>query len=201
MRTVILWLVAVAIAACGPSSGNIKTAKQARYKGDQLQLLAATKAAIASKFELEKVDETSLGMETILRWYNPDGLLASERSDDVRDIPDRAISLKLVVTLLADGDAFVVRVKPLMMRRFKGRPNPDVLTENDPSVPEWMLSKLDLVSVDIHNALAPYEVKSPGGAMPANPGVSPPPDEPGSNKPGAPPPVVDPAATGSAAQP
>jgi len=191
MRTVILWLAACVIAACGPSNTAIKGAKEARYKGDKIAIFGAAKTALASKFDIQKSDETALGAETTLRWYGPDGLLVSERGDDVRDIPDRAISLKLVVTVLADGDAYVVRVKPIMMRRFKDRPNPDVLAETDPSIPEWMTSKIDLVAVAVHDALVQYEVKSPGGMAPspASP-APPPPDEPGS---AAPPPAAPPA--------
>ncbi|HEV7554297.1 MAG TPA: hypothetical protein VGO00_02515 [Kofleriaceae bacterium] len=184
----ILGLAACVLVACGPSTGSIKTAKEARYKGDKLALFNAAKNATAGKFDIEKADETRLGFETVLRWYNADGLLVSERNGDVRDIPDRAISLKVVVTVLADGDAYVVRVKPMMMRRFKDRPNPDVLSENDPSIPEWMMSKIDLLSVAIHDALAPYEVKSvPGAAPPPTP--APPPDEPPAAPPTAPEPT------------
>jgi len=161
MRTLILWLLASAM-ACGPSSGTIKSAKDARYKGDKLEMFEAAKGAVAAKFQLETTDETRLAIETISRWYKPDGLLVSERGGDVRDIPDRAISLKLVVVLAADGDAYVVRVKPMMMRRFKDRPNPDVLGETDPSIPGWLTSKIDLLSLAVHDALAGYEVKSPG---------------------------------------
>jgi len=198
MRTsIILGLAACVLVACGPSNGSIKTAKEARYKADKITLFTAAKNATAAKFEIEKADETRLGFETILRWYNADGLLVSERGGDVRDIPNRAISLKVVVTVLADGDAYVVRVKPLMMRRFKDRPNPDVLSENDPSIPEWMTSKIDLLSVAIHDALAQYEVQSvPGMAPPPTP--APPPDEPQPTPPAAAP---DPAAPTPAAPP
>jgi hypothetical protein len=187
MRTSII-LAACVLVACGPSNGSIKTAKEARYSGDKIALFNAAKDAAAAKYEIEKADETRLGFETILRWYNADGLLVSERGGDVRDIPNRAISLKVVVTVLADGDAYVVRVKPLMMRRFKDRPNPDVLAENDPSIPEWMTSKIDVLSVAIHDALAKFEVKSVPGMAPP-PAPAPPPDEPHPAPPAAPDPT------------
>jgi hypothetical protein len=200
MRTLILWLAACVVVACGPSNSSIKTAKEAHYKADKLVLFNATKGALAGKFELEKADETRLGFETILRWYGPEGLLVSERGEDVRDIPDRAISLKLVVTVLADGDSYVVRVKPMMLRRFKDRPNPDVLSETDPSVPEWMTSKIDLVSVAIHDALAQYEVKGVGGMAPPPTAAPPPPDEP-QPTPAAPAPVAPPPASSPSPSP
>ena len=57
----------------------IKTAKEARYKGDKLALFNAAKNATAGKFDIEKADETRLGFEpehsnveallSNFRWY------------------------------------------------------------------------------------------------------------------------------------
>jgi len=175
MRNVILvvLLSLLALAACGPSSGELKSAKTARYKGDKLALFNATKDATEAKYKLQKSDENALGMQTTGRWYTPEGLAASERADDIRDVPDNSLNIALVVTLVPDGDAYVVQVKPLMMRYHAGSPQPEPISENDPSVPGWATGKVDALALDIHEALKNYEVKQMGGVTPAGPGTAP----------------------------
>jgi hypothetical protein len=171
-------LLTILAVACGPSSKEVATAKTARYQGDKLQLFAATKAVVEAKYTLTKSDETSLGMQTEPRWFSPEGLTTSSSPDDERDLPDKSIRIALVVQLLPDGGAWIVKVTPLMLRKNKGMPKPDEVKEGDPSVPGWVDSKVDQLSLDIHTGLAKYEVKQPGGLAPAPASPGPSPDEP-----------------------
>lgn len=171
-------LLTILAVACGPSSKEIATAKTARYQGDKLQLFAATKAAVESKYELAKSDETSLGMQTRARWFSPEGLTTSATADDDRDLPDKSLRITLVVTLLPDGDAWIVKVSPLILRKNSGMPKPDEVKEGDPSLPGWVESRVDQLALDIHKALAAFEVKQPGGIAPPPMEQPPAPDEP-----------------------
>jgi hypothetical protein len=173
MRTLWLLIILAIAAACGPSSGELKAAKTAHYKGDKLAMFQIAKQVTESKYHLQKSDENALGMQTEGRWYTPEGLAASERSNDMRDVPDKSLNIALVVTLVPDGDAYVVNVKPLMMRYHAGSPKPEPVGENDPSVPGWAQGKVDQLALDIHEALKQYEVKQMGGVTPAGPGTAP----------------------------
>jgi hypothetical protein len=175
MRNLIVALLVAAFAfACGPSSGQLKAAKTAHYKGDKAEMFNLAKQATEAKYKLQKADEASLGFQTTGRWYTPEGLAASERADDIRDVPDNSLNIALVVTLVPDGDAYVVQVKPLMIRYHAGSPKPEPISENDPSVPGWAQGKVDQLALDIHDALAKYEVKAVGGTVtPAGPGAAP----------------------------
>jgi hypothetical protein len=174
MRNLIVALLVAAFAfACGPSSGELKTAKTAHYKGDKLEMFNLAKETTEAKYKLQKSDENALGMQTVGRWYTPEGLAASERGDDMRDVPDKSLNVALVVTLVPDGDAYVVQVKPLMIRYHAGSPQPEPVGEDDASVPGWAHGKVDQLALDIHSALAKYEVKAPGGVMPAGPAAAP----------------------------
>jgi len=186
-------IVAVALAACGPSSKELAGVKTARYKGDKMTIFGAAKTATEAKYKLAKVDENTLGITTIGRWYNPEGQLVSERQDDIRDVPQKSINETLVVTLLPDGDAYVIKVKPVMVR-YVGTPQLEPLTEDDISVPGWAHGKVDQLQIDIHDALAQYEVKT----LPAQPGATGP-AAPASNAPGAAP--AEPAPAAPAAPP
>jgi hypothetical protein len=175
----ILCLVAI-LAACGPSSKELSGAKAARYQGDKLVLFGAIKSATEAKYKLEKSDETTLGLQTIGRWYTPEGLAAGERGGDMRDVPDNSLQITLVVTMQPDGDKWVVNVKPLMIRFHAGSPKPEPVAEHDPSVPGWATGKVDQLALDIHDALKQYEVKTVPGAVPppSGPPGGPSPDEP-----------------------
>jgi hypothetical protein len=162
MRTVAVLLVMLAAAACA-SSQAVETARAARYRGDKLVLFEAAKHATAAKYLLIESDETALRIVTVGRWYRPDGLLASERASDMRDVPDRSVHLHLIVKLVPVGSDWALAIEPVMMRYFSGRPNPDHLTPDDPSVPGWATGRVDKLRAAIHDALERYQVKSTAG--------------------------------------
>ncbi len=173
MRNLVVTLsMIILITACGPSSKEIGAAKTAHYKGDKVMLFNAAKAAAEDKYKIAKSDETALGFQTVGKWYTPDGLVA-ERQDDMRVVPDRSLNIVLVVTLVPDGDQWVVKVVPEIMRYFQGRPNPDHLTPNDPSVPGWANDRVESLQFDIYTALKPYEVKAGPGGITSPPPVGP----------------------------
>jgi hypothetical protein len=160
-------LVLSALASCGgPSGKDIAMAKQARYTGDKLAIFNATKAAVESKYTLEKSDETTLGMQTKARWYTADGITAPGNDADFRQVPDKAIRVVHVVRMLPDGDKWIVQDEPVLMRRISGSPKPENLDVKDPSVPGWTTSQIDELQFAIYKALQPYEVKTPGGVAP-----------------------------------
>jgi hypothetical protein len=181
MRNLII--TAVILAACGgPSGKEVASAKQARYQGDKLQLFGVVKGATEGKYKLAKSDETTLGMQTEARWYSPEGLATSATIDDDRDIVDKSINLTLVVELLPEAggtDKWIVSVRPVMFRFNKGQPKPDPLDPKDPSVPGWVNGKVDQLHFAIYEKMKAYEVRTPGGVMPAPAptGPAPMPDE------------------------
>ncbi len=187
LTTIVSALILSVFVACGASSSEVKGAKQAHYKGDKMALFTSVKDAVSAKYKIEKVDEPNLTVQTIGRWYTPEGLAASERGD-MRDVPDRSINIVYAVTLHPDGDAWVVQITPAYLRFFAGRPNPDKLTPDDPSLPGFAFGKADALAVDIHEALKANEVQTipaavpAGNAVPATPGPAP--SEPPTGAPG-----------------
>jgi hypothetical protein len=160
-------VVAIALAACGPSDSQIKTAKEARYKGDKMALFNAARAAVEAKYKLEKAEQDGSGFETIGRWYrHEDGMTVSESKDDIRIVPDKALWLAFQVAFVPDGDSFIVKITPKMMRRISGSPKPEAISENDYSVEGWAHNKIDVLQNDIHEALKQFEVKKTPGAAP-----------------------------------
>jgi hypothetical protein len=158
-------LVAVVLAACGASSKQVATAKEARYQGDRSQMFAVIKQTVLSKYKIQKADEASLGLQTEGRWYNPDGQPVSGTLEDVGNVPDRGLNISLVVELLPEGDHSRVSVKPVILRYLKGHSQPEAVdVEKDPTIPDWARDKVTDLQVDLHKALQQYEMKGAAGA-------------------------------------
>lgn len=170
--------MAALIAACGPSGKDVATAKKARYQGDKIALFTTIKQTTEAKHKIDVSDESTLGMKTKGRWYTSEGMIAPGGDENMRDVPDRSIRVALVVRMLADGDSWIVEVTPEMVRYFAGRPNPDKLTPDDPSVPGWALGQAEQLQYEIYSALKPYEVKMPGLAPPPSDPAAPPAEQP-----------------------
>lgn len=195
MRNLILTCAAVAwMAACGGGGGSREAAlaKTARYQGDKLQIFAAVKTATEAKYKIAMSDETTLTVQTVGKWYTPEGLMSTSGDQDIRSVPDKSINVQLTVKLLPDGDKWIVHVDPKFTRIDKGSPMPQQLGPNDASLPGWAPGKVDQLALEIHTALSSFEVKAPGGNIP------PPATEPA---PTTTPPPADPAAGSAAAPP
>jgi hypothetical protein len=160
---VALAALALGAVACGPGSSEVKGARTAHYKGDKLEIFHAMVDAVKAKYKIQRSDENTLGMETTGRWFNPEGQIATP-----------------------DGDAWVVQVRPVIVRYNAGSPKPEPMKEDDMSLPGWVSGKTDAVVVDVHNALAKWEVKGVPAVVPAG---------------SSPPPAPAPAPEGSAAAP
>jgi hypothetical protein len=184
----------LALSACGPSGKQVGLAKAARYQGDKLALFGAIKATVEKDYKLHMSDETTLGLQTVARWYSPEGLVASAQgSENVKNLPDNALSVSLVVRMLSEGDNWIINIEPVMLRYRAGRPNPDRILATDPSVPGWATSKVDTLYFDLNKALKQWELKNIGG-IPAAP--TPKPEQPPGPMPGN-----DPAPPGTAPAP
>jgi hypothetical protein len=167
MRNLIIACAALAcLAACGPSGRDTALAKTARYQGDKLAIFGAIKTTTETKYKLAMSDENSLTVQTVGRWYTPEGLVSTTGEQDIRQVPDKSINIVLTVKLLAEGDKYIVDVQPKMTRINKGSPMPENLAPNDASLPGWATGKVDQLAFDIHEALKSYEVKAPGGNVP-----------------------------------
>jgi hypothetical protein len=186
-------LFAMAAVACGPSSKEVATAKSARYQGDKLELFANVKAATEAKYKITKSDEVALGLQTEPRWFSVDGVSVTPRAeDDMTEMPDKSINIALVVTMLPDGEKWLVKVTPVMARYNRGIPKPEPIKEGDASLPGWVDGKVDELALAIHKQLSKFEVKTV-------PGMVPPPEPAPAAAPAEGAPAAD--ASGSAAAP
>jgi hypothetical protein len=162
----------IAVAACGgPSGKDVAMAKQARYSGDKLQLFSVMKGDIEGKYKLDVSDETKLALKTQGRWYTPEGLASSWTPSDTdasgHKLPDRSLNIALIAQLLPEQSNWVVHIEPVILRFNVNQPKLEPLRPDDPSLPGFANGKADELAFDVNKALKQWEVKSPGGVMPA----------------------------------
>ena len=150
-------------------------AKTARYQGDKLQLFAETRGVVEARYKIANSDEVALGMSTVPRWFTPEGLAAND-AGDVSMLQDKSLNIQMIVELLPDGDKFLVKVTPKILRYNRGIPKPEEVKVDDISLPNWVGSRTDELALDIHKGLSKYEVKTVPQAVPA--GNEPPPAAP-----------------------
>jgi hypothetical protein len=158
-------LIALALVACGPNAAELKTAKEARYKGDPATLFAEAKGAIEGNLKIGKSDPAALGFQTEGKWYTPLGPADTMSGGDVNKLQDGSINLTLVVRLVKDGELYTVQVEPIILRMNKGNPKPETLTLDNISVPGWVVGKVEAAQVEIHDHLKAYAVT--GATVPA----------------------------------
>lgn len=143
-------------------------AKTAHYKGDKAQMFADMKATIEADYELEKSDENTLAVQTITKWYSPEGMVVTRGGSTNKGeglVPDRSVSFAAVVQMLPDGESYVVKVSPIMTQYHAGSPKPSDIHENDADAPGWSHDRVDTLAVKIHKALSKYEVNTGGPQM------------------------------------
>ncbi|HET9987924.1 MAG TPA: hypothetical protein VFQ65_05375, partial [Kofleriaceae bacterium] len=76
--------VAFALAACGPSSSELNSARATTYKGPASTLFAAAKDGLkANHFDIRETDEGNLRLETQPIWYTPEGQIDSTTGENI----------------------------------------------------------------------------------------------------------------------
>jgi hypothetical protein len=149
-----------ALAACGPSAAEIKTAKSAGYSGDPGEMFDIIEATTAQTYKIgEVVREGELALATVPQWYNPEGGRQSSGAGDYVQVSDRSIQLSMIVRLVDADRRFVVTVEPKTFQHISGSPQPRELRPDDPNLPGWVSGRVDSLHLEIHKALQKYAVQ------------------------------------------
>jgi len=170
MRKIIVLALALA-ASCGPSSAELKTARDTTYKGPPAALFAGAKAAIDTqhyKIKLEDPDGLKLVTEPI--WYTPDGTAdIGSVGNNISQYQQDSINLGFVVELPKSGaDSYKLSVTRIVLRKHGLSSNPETMDPEDPAVPPWVAGKGSTLEIALHDALKAYAVggTSTSGTMP-----------------------------------
>ena len=162
MRTLVL--VAM-LAACGPSSSEVKTAKLAEYKTTPTVLLhVAADAAAAENYKVAEVSEERGELITVPRWYESEGGLESAGAEGFTQVRPGSVQVSFIVRCVVDDDKLItVQVLPKTFQAIQGSPKPRELTPDDPNLPPWILGRADKLQLAIYDRAKPYAMAPPGG--------------------------------------
>jgi hypothetical protein len=156
-----LVLLAV-LAACGPSSSEVRTAKLAEYNTTPTVLLRiAADAAAAQNYKIGNI--TSEELVTRPRVYEREGGLESAGADNWVQIRPGSVSVSFIVKcVVTDDKSLVVQVTPKTFEWLSGSPQPRELTPDDPNLPPWILGRADQLQLAIYERAKPYALAPPG---------------------------------------
>ncbi len=142
------------VAACGPSSQEIATAKTARYQGSRTELYSIAKQVTADDYRIGEEDPPNFRFATQPQWYSPEGGRQSNGAGDFVNLDDRSVQLMLVVEIVElldrDQNEWGVTVAPITFQHINGSPKPRLLAPDDPNLPPWILGRVDSLVLDIH---------------------------------------------------
>lgn len=140
--------------ACGPSSGQIKTARTARYHTTASVAFQAGVAALAkNNYKVAVADPVAGEARSVERWYEYDGTFVNTNSNDQVIRKDGMIVLTMQVAVVADGETFRVEVTPLAAQFRDGYSALNQLKPDDQAMAGWILGKVDNVYLSIYEAL------------------------------------------------
>ena len=76
-----LALLLALLAACGGTSSQVKTAREARYNAPEATLFNEVKAVVAKDYPIVLEDPNTLTVKTQQRWHTPEGPLDQAPGD------------------------------------------------------------------------------------------------------------------------
>ena len=150
-------LLALLLAACGPSAAELKTAKTTTYKMSAHDMLSLAEDVAQETYPIGKVDEQEAAFVTQPRWYGPEGDLESPGAGGYVQLRNRSVQVAFIVKVveLAGGDV-AVTVTPKTFQEIIGSPQPRELAPDDPNLPPWVHGRADQLAIDIYNKAKPY---------------------------------------------
>jgi hypothetical protein len=159
MRSLV-FVVASALAACGPSAAEIRTAKTATYAAPAEEMYRIAVATASETYKIGEEDREHLRFATRPQWYNPEGGRQSEGAGGYVQVIDRSVELTMVVEVVVVGpNAHAVNVTPVTFQHLSGSPQPRELKPDDPNLPPWIHGRVESLQLAIHNNAKQYAAK------------------------------------------
>ncbi|MDB4957224.1 MAG: hypothetical protein JWO36_4793 [Myxococcales bacterium] len=151
----------LALAACGPSAAELRTAKTATYTADSMKLLKlASEAAQNEHYKIGEVDAADDSFMTVPIFYGPEGDLQSAGSEGVVHISDRSVRVSFIVKVIEiDSRQAMIAVTPKTFQVITGSPKPRELAPDDPNLPPFVRGRADALAMAIYNYARPYLAK------------------------------------------
>jgi hypothetical protein len=177
LRRVVLLAVAacaLALAGCGPSAGQVREAREARYHGERAEVFRLVFEAVAEDHAIEAADPASAQLLTKGRWYEAGGNLEDTETqpsgEDAVILHHGSMLLAFAVAVVGDEPSVQVMVKPVVDQWLVGATSLKRMELDDPDVPGWVEVRADELQIAIHKRLKQQLTVAPGAAASPSPG-------------------------------
>lgn len=154
--------LALAVAACGPSAGQVKTAREARYQTEPNVAFTAVMDAVTARYKVDRAAAATGELLTVARWYEPEGNLEDrDASGSAAQLQDGSVLLRFHVRVVVEAGAGAVQVvvTPQAAVMRTGYAQPVALAPDDLALPGWVHGKTDDLYLAIYAKLKTYEIK------------------------------------------
>ena len=150
---VALWM----IAACGPSTQEVRQAQATRYRATPHDLLGIAEAAASETYKIGDVDEENAEFVTQPRFYDPEGGLQSPGAEGFTQVNGGSVRVAFVVQIVPVDDHHVsVTVTPHTFQVVAGSPQMRELTPDDPGLPGFVKGRTDALAYAIYERAKAY---------------------------------------------
>jgi hypothetical protein len=137
------------LVACGPSSSEIRTAKEAHYPGTPYTAFETILAAAKSEDGVVAIDNDSLAFGTTPVWHSYGGQVVPKRGEGY-DVHADSLLVAYRVQLVADTkDSFHLTVAPIVVDAFNR-----LLPPGDKRIPAWVNDETNARWVAFHKKIA-----------------------------------------------
>jgi hypothetical protein len=152
VRVRLLLAAAVAASACGPSSSEIKQAKDAVYTCELDQIVQAAVEVVKEETPpLGGVDHEIGTVTSAFRWHSASGM---RKKAGVADVGQGDVGFQLEVAAASAERGFRLRVIPRVFSQSPDSPRGREMTHEDANWPGWADAKADTVQFKIHEKLS-----------------------------------------------
>jgi hypothetical protein len=158
MRATICFGFLALLVACGPSSGAIRDAREARYNATPEVVWKETLAAVQETYQIDAQEQANGEIRTEAEVYERDGHHEDKNSDDNVMVQGGSVILAFHVAVRGAEGAYYIEVKPLAAEFVSGSPQPRPLEPDDPDMPGWVAGKVDNLYLAINARLKQHQV-------------------------------------------
>ena len=147
----------VMVAACGPSTMEVKTAKSATYNAEPGAIFELAQQAAAEDYKLAAVNGAGLELLTAPRFYSGTGDLESPGAGGVINMQAGTVQVSFIVQVVPTAEhAVTVHVTPKTFQLVAGSPKPRELAPDDPNLPPFVLGRADALALRIYQLAQRY---------------------------------------------
>lgn len=147
-----LLAVAVALAACGPSSSEMKEVKAARYTCEYDQIFQAVVEVVSEETPpIGETDQERGLVSSDFRWHSTSGM---RKEKGATQLSQGDVGFVLHVAIGKDDAGFHFRTQPRIFSQSPDSPRGREMIREDANWPGWADAKADSVQFKIHEKLS-----------------------------------------------